>query len=127
MLSGYKGYGFGMICEIMTAILSGGTTSNYIYKTSGCSNIAQFFMAVDYGIFGNKEEIRSHMSGFIQEIRDSAKADGQDRIYVAGEKAAESKACVLAEGVSLNEKTYDEMKMVAAYTGAVDLLPAYMD
>ena len=28
MTSGYKGYGFAMLCEIATAILSGGTTSN---------------------------------------------------------------------------------------------------
>lgn len=35
LTSGYKGYGFAMLCEICTAILSGGTTSNYIYKTPG--------------------------------------------------------------------------------------------
>lgn len=40
LTSGYKGYGFAMLCEIATAILSGGTTSNYIYKTPGRANIA---------------------------------------------------------------------------------------
>ena len=34
---------------------------------------------------------------------------------------------VMREGVSLNEKTYDEMKMIGQYTGALALLPDYLD
>lgn len=125
--SGYKGYGFGMLCEIATAILSGGTTSNYIYKTPGRSNIAQCFIALDYGIFGDKAAMEDHLSKFIQEIRDSAKAEGCDRIYIHGEKEAESRQRVLHEGVSLNEKTYAELQMIGEYTGASQYLPAYLD
>ena len=33
----------------------------------------------------------------------------------------------MREGVSLNEKTYDEMKMIGLYTGAIDILPEYLD
>ena len=33
----------------------------------------------------------------------------------------------MREGVSLNEKTYDEMKMVGLFTGAIDYLPQYLD
>ena len=64
---------------------------------------------------------------YLQEIRESDKAEGQERIYIHGEKSAESRARVLREGVSLNEKTYDEMKMIAAYTGAEAYLPPYLD
>ena len=126
-ISGYKGYGYGMLCEIATAILSGGTTSNYIYKTPGKANIAQCFIALDHGMFGCKAEIKAHLSGFLQEIRDSAKADGQVRIFILGEKEAEAKARILQEGVPLNEKTYAEMQMIATYTGTADLLPAYLE
>lgn len=125
--SGYKGYGFAMLCEIATAILSGGTTSNYIYKTPGRSNIAHCFIALDYGIFGDKESIEASLSQFMQEIRDSALADGCQRIYLHGEKEAESRVRVLKEGVLLNEKTYDELRMIGEYTGALSLLPACPD
>ena len=108
MTSGYKGYGFAMLCEIATAILSGGTTSNYIYKTPGRANIAHCFIALDHGMFGDK-------------------AEGQDRIYIHGEKEAEAEGRVRAEGVSVNDKTYSEMQMIGEYTGASDLLPAYLD
>ena len=127
MTSGYKGYGFAMLCEIATAILSGGTTSNYIYKTPGRSNIAHCFIALDHGMFGDKAEIEANLSKYLQEIRESAKAEGQDRIFIHGEKEAEAKDRVLREGVSLNEKTYAEMEMIAEYTGATAYLPTYID
>lgn len=125
--SGYKGYGFALICEICTAILSGGTTSNYIYKTPGRSNIAQCYVALDYGMFGDKAGIRAALSKYLQEIRDAAKAEGQERIYTHGEKAAEAEARVRREGVAVNEKTYSEMRMIGEYTHAEAYLPACMD
>ena len=127
MTSGYKGYGFAMLCEIATAILSGGTTSNYIYKTPGRANIAHCFIALDHGMFGDKAEIEKNFSKYLQEVRDSAKAEGQDRIYIHGEKEAEAEVRVLKEGVSLNDKTYAEMQMIAEYTGASAYLPPYLD
>jgi LDH2 family malate/lactate/ureidoglycolate dehydrogenase len=127
MTSGYKGYGFAMLCEIATAILSGGTTSNYIYKTPGRANIAHCFIALDHGMFGDKKEIEANFSKFLQEVRDSAKAEGQDRIFIHGEKEAEAKERVLREGVYLNDKTYEEMKMIGEFTGASEFLPAYLD
>ena len=127
LTSGYKGYGFAMLCEIATAILSGGTTSNYIYKTPGRSNIAHCFIALDHGMFGDKAEIEAHLSRYLQEIRESDKAEGQDRIYIQGEKEAESRGRVLREGVYLNDKTYAEMEMIGEFTGAAHLLPAYLD
>ncbi len=127
MTSGYKGYGFAMLCEIATAILSGGTTSNYIYKTPGRANIAHCFIALDHGMFGDKAEIEAAFSKYLQEVRDSAKAEGQDRIFIHGEKEAEARERVLREGVSLNDKTYAEMQMIAEYTGATEYLPPYID
>ena len=127
MTSGYKGYGFAMLCEIATAILSGGTTSNYIYKTPGRANIAHCFIAMDHGMFGDKAEIEAALSKYLQEIRESDKAEGQDRIYIHGEKEAEAKERVLREGVYLNDKTYEEMKMIGEFTGASAFLPEYLD
>ena len=127
LTSGYKGYGFGMLCEISTSILSGGATSNYIYKTPGRANICHCFIAIDYGMFGDKAEIEANLSKYLQEIRESDKAEGQDRIYIHGEKEAEAKERVLKEGVLVNDKTYSEMQMIGEYTGASAFLPEYLD
>ncbi len=125
--SGYKGYGFAMICEIMTGILARGKTSYHINRTPGRVETCQSFIAFDYGMFGDKEEIKADMSNFLQEIRDSQKADGQDRIYTHGEKEFETHAKVMANGIAVNEKTYSEMVRIGQDTGASHLLPQYID
>jgi LDH2 family malate/lactate/ureidoglycolate dehydrogenase len=125
--SGYKGYGFGMLCEICTGILSGGLTSNHVNRTPGRTNICHFFMAIDYGMFGEKEDLEAALSKYLEELRQSPKAEGAQRIYTHGEKEFENRQKVMLEGISVNEKTYAEMQMIADYTGAADLLPEYLD
>ncbi|HHW30868.1 MAG TPA: Ldh family oxidoreductase [Clostridiaceae bacterium] len=118
LMGGHKGYGFGLICELCTGILSGGTTSNYVYKKQGQSNIAHCFYAIDYGIFGDKEDIKLRFSKYLQELRDSSKAEGQERIYIHGEKEIEAHERIKATGVPVNEITYEELCRIAEYTHA---------
>ena len=125
--SGHKGYGFGMLCEICTGILSGGLTSNHINRTPGRVNTCHFFMAMDYGLFGEKEELEARLSKYLEELRQSPKAEGADRIYTHGEKEFENRQKVISDGIPVNDKTYAEMQMIADYTGAADLLPDYLD
>ena len=115
--SGYKGYGFGMIVEIMCGILSQGATSNHIAREPGHVNTSQFFMAFDHGMFGDKKEIENRLSVFLDEVRNTKKAEGADRIYIHGEKEYEAREKVLAEGIRVNEKTLSEMKMIGEQAG----------
>ena len=124
---GHKGYGFGMICEIMTGILSHGCTSNHVNRTPGRINTSQCFIALDYGIFGDKAETEARLSTFLDEIRHAAKADGEQRIYIHGEKEFERHEKVLRDGIPVNEKTYEEMIRIGKQTGAADLLPKYVN
>ena len=114
---GHKGYGFGIIVDIFTGILSSGMTSNHVNVTKGQTDIAHFFMALDYTLFGDKKAIKEHFSTFLQELRDSPKADGGERIYIHGEKEFESRDRKLIDGVPINEKTLDEMRMIAGFHG----------
>lgn len=115
--SGHKGYGFAVLCELFTGILSGGTTSNHIYKTPGRANIAHCFIAVDYAMFGDKQEIRARFSRFLQELRQTRRAEGRERVYVHGEKEAESRQQRLAEGIPVNAVTFDELHSIALELG----------
>ncbi|MBR3436241.1 MAG: Ldh family oxidoreductase [Lachnospiraceae bacterium] len=118
LYGGHKGYGFGMICEICCAILSLGDTANYIYKTPGKSGICHFFMAADPALFGDPDEIRRALSRYLQEIRESQKAEGQPCIYIQGEKELESMERIKAEGIPVNDKTLAEIREIASRTGA---------
>jgi len=123
--SGYKGYGFGMICEICCGILAQGNTSDKICRGEGPIHTSHFFAAIDYGMFGDKKDIESRLSEFLDTIRNSEKAEGQNRIYIHGEKEQEARARVLKEGIALNEKTYAEMKEIAAFTKTQQYLPSF--
>ena len=112
----HKGYGLGLIVEVMTAILSGGVTSNHV---SHCGNgdTSESFWAIDYGMFGDKKEMRARMSTLLEELRNSEKAAGQTRIYTHGEKELESTQEKLKNGIPVNEKTEAEMRMIAEAVG----------
>ena len=111
---GHKGYGLGLTVDIFTAILSGGLTSNYVNVTPGLNGICHYFMALDYGLFGDKKATKDHLSRFLGELRESKKAEGQSRIYTHGEKEAEIMAQRLKGKIPLNEKTLNEMRNIAA-------------
>ena len=113
LFGGHKGYGLAAIVDIFTGILSGGMTSNHVNITPGSTDICHFFMAVDYGLFGGKAEIKERLSVFLRELRDSRKADGQQRIYTHGEKEAERMAERSLSGFPVNPKTRDEMRDIA--------------
>lgn len=115
LYSGYKGYGFGVIVDIFTGILSGGKTSNHVSVNDNQADIAHFFAAIDYSVFGDKADISERLSIYLQELRDSAKAYGQSRIYTHGEKELESEGKKLAEGFPINQATIAEMKNIAEF------------
>ncbi|MDR2942248.1 MAG: Ldh family oxidoreductase [Treponema sp.] len=114
---GHKGYGLSIIVDLFSAVISGGLTSNYVNRKPDHTGICHYFMAVDYGIFGDKTAIKAGMSKFLQEIRDSKKAEGYNRIYTHGEKESELMAQRANSQIPVNEKTLEEMKNIAGKLG----------
>jgi len=114
LAGGHKGYGYGMICEIFSSILSLGATSNYC-MTGGKGNICHGFMAIDLGCFGNADEIKKHLSTYLQELRESPKAEGQPRIYTHGEKEIAAIADRKSNGIPVNDNTMTEILDLCRY------------
>jgi LDH2 family malate/lactate/ureidoglycolate dehydrogenase len=112
----HKGYGFGMICEIFSSILSLGMTSNYAMQGSK-GGICHGFMALNLAYFGDADAIRAHLSRFLQELRDSPKATGKARIYTHGEKEVIAQADRVANGIPVNVNTLKEMVDFAQFVG----------
>ncbi len=110
---GHKGYGLSIIVDLFSAVISGGLTSNHVNIEPGHTGICHYFMAIDYGIFGDKTSIKNGMSKFLQEIRDSKKAEGAVRIYTHGEMEAELMGKRLNTQIPVNEKTLEEVKNIA--------------
>jgi len=111
---GHKGYGLSVIVDLFSAVISGGLTSNYVNRKPDHTGICHYFMAIDYGVFGDKTAIRASMSKFLQELRDSKKAAGHNRIYTHGEMEAELMAQRINGQIPVNIKTLEEMQKIAA-------------
>ena len=112
----HKGYGYGMICEIFTSILSMGLPSNHTY-IEGRGGVCHGFIAIDPAVFGDAKAIAEHLSTFLSELRESPKAEGQERIYTHGEKEVFAMKDRLENGIDINVKTVAEMVDLCNYLG----------
>lgn len=115
-LGSHKGYGYGMFCEIFTSIFSGGLTSNHTHIGSK-GGTCHGFMVIDPNVFGNADEIKAHLSTFLEELRNSPKSEGQTRIYTHGEKEALAVEDRMKNGIAVNINTVFEMAEMCKYVG----------
>ena len=114
LLGSHKGYGFGMISELFSSILSMGMTSNKCMQGAK-SGICHGFAAINPNIFGDVEVIKDHFSAYLQELRDAPKAKGQPRIYIHGEKEEEAMKDRLENGIPVDENTMTELWDICEY------------
>ena len=110
IFGGHKGYGLGLLVDIMTGVFSHGAVSTGCRVVPDKEKVCHFFAAINYGIFGDKQDIEDKLSRHMQAIRDSEKAQGQNRIYVHGDKEVEAEKEILVHGVGVNEATLAEIK-----------------
>ncbi len=108
-LGGHKGYGLGLFVDLLCAGMSMGAWSRDTFVKNGGARIAQFFGALRTDLFGNPAEIAAHVEEILEGVRNSAKAEGHDRIYIHGEKEMERRAKSMEEGVTIDD---GEIKML---------------
>lgn len=111
----HKGYGYGMLCEIFSSILSLGVTSAHCCTFPDKTGICHGFIAIDPKIFGDAEAIKKHFSEYMEELRQSPKAEGQERIYTHGEKEVSATKRALEEGIPVNDNTMLELADLCDY------------
>lgn len=112
----HKGYGYGMICEIFTSILSMGLTSNHTH-IGGKGGTCHGFIAIDPAVFGDANAIKEHLSTLLTELRESPKAQGAERIYTHGEKESYAYEDRVKNGINVNINTVAEMVDLCNYLG----------
>ncbi|MEE1279502.1 MAG: Ldh family oxidoreductase [Oscillospiraceae bacterium] len=110
----HKGYGYGMLCEIFTSILSMGLTSNHTH-IGGKGGTCHGFIAINPAVFGNADAIKEHLSTLLRELRESPKAEGAQRIYTHGEKEVFAYKDRLQNGIDVNINTVAEMVDLCKY------------
>ncbi len=109
---GYKGYGFAMFVELLSAALQNGHYGQYLTGKDENGNkrpfgLGHFFIAIDTEHFLGEEACRRNAGDIIREVRSVKKDPGAERIYSAGEKEYETRLARHA-GVPINESVQKE-------------------
>lgn len=115
-MGSHKGYGLSAMVDILSGVLSGGAFGSIIYSNKQAAGVCHFFGAINPDIFTSKDEFKENMDKFIGIMRDSEKAEGQDKIYIAGEKEF-SKEDEQEETVSISNKVVENLKEIGNDVG----------
>jgi LDH2 family malate/lactate/ureidoglycolate dehydrogenase len=127
LLGGHKGYGLSLMVDILCGVLSGAAYADLVYpKTADGkplpSNIGHCFGALRIDTFRPVEAFRADMDDLQRRLKEAPKAEGQDRIYVHGEKEYEEAERRSRDGIPLNPKVAADLVSLGEELGvAYDL------
>jgi L-2-hydroxycarboxylate dehydrogenase (NAD+) len=117
---GHKGYGLGLLVDILCGVLSGGAFGNDLPLPSDPplpGRISHFFAAFSIDGFRDAEQFKADMDTELRAFKDSQKAPGADRIYVAGEIEHEKTIENRRNGVPVHVKVWDGLQKMAGELG----------
>jgi LDH2 family malate/lactate/ureidoglycolate dehydrogenase len=93
-LGSHKGYGLGVMVDILSGVLSGGVYGDRLDRSGARerkeSNTGHCFAAIDVKRFRPLGDFTAAMDDMLQALNDTPRADGQERVYTAGEPEAET-------------------------------------
>ena len=123
-LGGYKGYGYAMFVEYLSAVLSDGYYGKQLNGVDEngqkCSpRLGHFFIAIDTDHFLGEDVCRKKAGDINRAIRASRRMPGPERIYTAGEKEYEIDLA-RKDGVPINESVQGELNAVREECGLTD-------
>ncbi len=115
-MAGYKGYGYAMVVELLSAVLQDGMFGKDLDGKDENGNIrpyhlGHFFIAIDTDHFLGEDLCRKKAGDIIRAVRASKKAPGAERIYTAGEKEHLVRLA-RKDGVPINESVQKEISEV---------------
>jgi L-2-hydroxycarboxylate dehydrogenase (NAD+) len=117
---GHKGYGLGLLVDILCGVLSGGAFGNDLPVAADPplpGRISHFFAAFKIDGFRDPEKFKADMDTELRAFKDSAKAPGHDRIYVAGEIEFDKTLEARKNGVPVHVKVWDGLEKLAGELG----------
>ncbi|MFO0903954.1 MAG: Ldh family oxidoreductase [Pirellulales bacterium] len=107
----YKGFGLGLMIEILTGALSGGVCAREVPypKKGNCV----FVLLMDPAAFGGAEHFRSEVAQLTEYIRNCPRIDGCERILLPGDPERITQAARLAKGVTLDSENWNQLAKLA--------------
>jgi L-2-hydroxycarboxylate dehydrogenase (NAD+) len=101
---GYKGYGLGVLVDLLTGVLGGATFGPLIsglWDATAQSDLGHFFLALNPAAFGPIEAFHERARRLIALLKSGERAPGVEEILVAGEKEQRAQHDADVNGVRL--------------------------
>ncbi|HUT19144.1 MAG TPA: Ldh family oxidoreductase [Anaerolineae bacterium] len=115
---GHKGYGMGVMVDILCAVLCGAPFGRSVADTESSSGrVSHFFGAVRIDTFRDPMSFRQDMDDLLRDLRTSPPAEGAERVYFGGLKEFEREWEAAEKGVLLLRQTYDHIASVGQTYG----------
>ncbi len=119
--SGHKGYGLGLMVEVLTGPLSGNVWSNHVARANEQKEppgTGHFFMAWRVDAFRDPDEFRQEMDQMIAELRETSTADdAPGPVLIPGDPEAEAERRNRAEGIPVAPGLVRELTELAERLG----------
>ncbi len=116
---GHKGYGLGLLVDILCGVLSGGAfgpTLPVVTETKEGA-ISHWFGAFRIDGFRDVASFKADMDRQLRYFKESSKSPGQERIYVAGEPEVIKTEYHRTHGVPVHVKVWDGLEKLAGDLG----------
>ena len=118
-LGGHKGYGLGVMVDILSGVLNGAVYGNLFersdMKERKVQNAGHYLAAID------PSEFKRDMDDMLEALKTAPRAEGQERIYVAGEPEFESERRRRKDGIPLAPVLVAQCATIARDLGVTPL------
>jgi LDH2 family malate/lactate/ureidoglycolate dehydrogenase len=125
-LGSHKGYGLGMMVDILSGILPGAVYGDLFFRSDRqerrIQDVGHCFIALDPARFRPIEDFKRDMDDYFDSLKATPLAEGRDRIYVAGEPEAESEVRRRRDGIPLSPALVGRVDDIAKSLGVAPLV-----
>ena len=119
-IGGHKGASLAMIMGIFSSMLSGaayGTELGDMENGPIAGIDGQFFMAFNVSFFVDYDEFTERVDRAIQQVHETKKAPGVERVWMPGEREYETRIVNAEQGIPLGDETLGDLIATAKSAG----------
>ncbi len=115
-IAGPKGYGLGVITEILSGILSGGKYASYMTHPlddyEHTPDIGNFMIFIDFKKIIDENQFENRLEDYIKILKSGKKSEGVKEIFIPGE-IENNKVESLNDEIDVDSNVYNEIYMLA--------------
>ena len=111
----WKGSGFAILLDLISALLSGGLTTAGIDKfdQGSCGSCCQVFIAIDPLKINTQEFIDNALEETISQLKSSTPANENGEIFYPGEQSLKKRFENMELGIPVDDSVWEKVKELA--------------